>query len=167
MSNNKEWVDNWATKSMNNDHMDILETLSNSWMLRKCYCYYDEYKACGMIKTKIHDLFVHGELQSCDEWKDNFDDCKKWTADKDVEAARRVIRREEKRISDRLKPHHLNNVWDRRSDPPSQEEWSPPLPSYLQKNVNESIIGMESTTDNTIRAQIMNFAASGIPCSIM
>ncbi|QQP42013.1 UPF0545 protein C22orf39 -like protein [Caligus rogercresseyi] len=152
---------------MSTEHEDLTENIPKAWMIRKCYCYHDEYKACTMIKTKIHDIFTHGEVQSCQDWKDNFSDCKSWVSNRDIGAAKRLIAREEKRIADRLMPHHLNDVWERRTSPPSPEEWTPALPSYLQKNVDESIIDYEESMEATFGVKLKSLAATGLNCSIM
>ena len=42
-------------------------------------------------------------MQDCTQWKENFNDCKKWSESADEEAAKRVVERERARIAERLK----------------------------------------------------------------
>lgn len=54
--------------------------------VRKCELYYDEMKECQSYSSQLHQYYVYGEKQSCQNWVDNYADCRKWSTDQDMEA---------------------------------------------------------------------------------
>ena len=44
-----------------------------------------------------------------------------------------LLSRESARVEKRLLAHLSNDVWEQRTRPPSEEEWSPPLPQQLEE----------------------------------
>lgn len=81
---------------------------------------------------------MNGEKPDCSQWKENFEDCQKWSANVDQEAAERVIGREEERVQKRWQGHFENNVWMHRDAPP--EGWNSELPEHLQKASENSYL---------------------------
>ena len=42
----------------------------------------------------------------------------------------------------RLEGHVKNDVWERRSEPPSKEEWNKPLPAYMVDKQERSYLAL-------------------------
>ena len=134
--------DGWEAHPLNKHHRAVLETIPNSWMLRECDVYKDEYKACSSMKGKLYSYYINGKIRGeCDNWKQNYQDCKLWVDNTDESAAKRIIEREEKRIFERLKGHYQNDIWETRSEderPPP--EWNKPLPDHLADASEDSYL---------------------------
>lgn len=133
--------DEWDQHPLNKHHKAVLETIPNSWMLRECAAYKDEYKGCSSLGGKMYMYYIDGKITSCDEWKQNVADCKLWMNNTDKSAAERIIKREEKRIFERLKGHFNNDVWESRTEaerPPA--EWNKPLPEHLADAAENSYL---------------------------
>jgi len=95
----------------------------------------------------------------------------------DEEAAQRIIEREKNRIKIRLEGHYGNNVWEKRDDPPSTEEWNKPLPGYMIERQKQSYLSLyannqskrDEETENqlksmSVQANLVNMAPT---CTIM
>ena len=131
----------WNRLPYNRHHRDTLETLPNSWILRECHVYKDEYTRCSSFRGKLQMYYVNGKITSCEDWKKSYDDCKLWQNNADVDAATRVIQREENRIAERLKGHYENDVWELRNKeerPPP--DWNKPLPEHLADAAEDSYL---------------------------
>ena len=100
-----------------------------------------------------------------------------WTKNSDEEAAQRIIEREKNRIKIRLEGHYGNNVWEKRDDPPSTEEWNKPLPGYMIERQKQSYLSLyannqskrDEETENqlksmSVQANLVNMAPT---CTIM
>lgn len=168
---NKEYKD--LENSLNMEHSELLESEfpDQSWMLRKSQCYYDEYVNCKSWSLRLNQYFIDGEFKDCEkDLLENFKDCEKFEKDKDLSAAGRIIQREQKRIDERLKGHLENDVWERRTEPIPEEEWRKPLPSYIQKNVENSRIRYASNPEYLSDASVSYLISSSQTlsnCSIM
>ena len=131
----------WDLHPLNKHHRTVLESIPKSWMLRECDRYKDEYNGCSSIKGKFYSYYIDGKFSSCDEWKKNYKDCKLWVSNTDKDAAKRVIEREEKRISERLRGHYQNDIWESRAKdeiPPA--DWDKPLPDHLAEAAEDSYL---------------------------
>jgi len=142
-------------ESLNKSHVDVLQTIPDAWMLRECQCYYDELRACQSLKGRFYQFYIDGAQGDCSQWSENHADCKLWTNNADVEAAKRVIGREKERIKERLRGHYENDVWEKRDQPPSKEEWSKPLPQYMVDRQEKSYLTLwakaqENKDDNKL-----------------
>jgi len=124
--------------TLNKTHVDVLSNIKDGWMLRECEVYKDEYKNCTAIRGRFHQFYVHGKALDCSTWEENFQDCKLWTREADLQAAERIISREKERIKQRLVGHYSNNVWEKRDSPP--EDWNKPLPDWLQEKQAKSYL---------------------------
>ena len=62
----------------------------------------------------------------------------KWVLTSLSNMQERIVEREGKRLSARLKGHLENDVWERRSEPP--ENWNAPLPEYLKTRADMSYL---------------------------
>jgi len=129
-------------ESLNKSHVDILLTIPDGWMLRECQSYQDELVACKSFKGKFRQIYIDGETKDCTQWKENNDDCKLWTNNADVDAAKRIIAREKERIVERMRGHYENDVWEKRTEPPSKEEWCAPLPQYMVDKQEKSYLAL-------------------------
>ncbi len=129
-------LEDWATKSMNADHFSELEKLPNYWMVRKCDAYYAELKNCRQWRGRLHQYYVHGKVDSCENWKLNYEDCLSWKTSADPAAVERIVGREKERIADRMRGHLANDVWERRETPPS--DWNKLLSDHLTDAQEES-----------------------------
>eukprot|EP00092_Neocalanus_flemingeri_P031521 GFUD01034232.1.p1 GENE.GFUD01034232.1~~GFUD01034232.1.p1 ORF type:complete len:176 (+),score=57.25 GFUD01034232.1:38-565(+) len=118
-------------EDLNKSHADVLATIQSGWMLRDCQSYYSELKSCESLKGRFYQFYIDGHQGDCTQWSDNHKDCKLWTNSADKEAASRIIDREKDRIKERLRGHYENDVWEKRSTPPPEEEWNKPLPQYM------------------------------------
>ena len=167
-----------APESINKSHIDVLKTIPDAWMLRECQCYHEEAKACKSVKGRFYQYYVHGEIRDCSEWTENHDDCKVrfncgnktslrkifiallqiWTNSADKEAATRIIDREKERIKKRLEGHVKNDVWEKRTEPPSKEEWNKPLPAYMVDKQERSYLALwqksREKNDETIEQEM-------------
>ena len=134
-------VNEWDQHPFIKHHRAVLETIPKSWMLRECQAYKDEYNGCSSMKGKLYMYYINGKITQCDDWKQNYEDCKLWVNNTDKSAAKRVIEREEKRIYERLKGHFENDVWETRTAverPPP--EWNKPLPNHLADAAEDSYL---------------------------
>ena len=150
---------------VNKHHRAVLESIPNSWMLRECEDYKDEYKGCSSMKGKLYMYYHNGKITSCNEWKQNYEDCKLWVDNTDESAAKRIIEREEIRISERLKGHFENDVWESRTPaemPPA--DWNKPLPEHLAQASEDSYLkqyqeSLEEGSDSSGALQLRALAA--------
>lgn len=123
-------------KTINKNHLEILQTLPDGWMLRECESYKKEMKSCYALKSRFYQFYIHGRASDCSNWEESFHDCKSWTRYADLDAANRVIQHEKERIKTRLSGHFENNVWEKRSSPP--EDWEAPLPDWFKERQKTS-----------------------------
>ena len=63
-------------ESVNKSHVDVLQTIPDSWMLRECQCYYDELSSCESMKGRFYQFYIDGKQADCSQWRDNLVDCK-------------------------------------------------------------------------------------------
>ncbi|KAF6035475.1 hypothetical protein EB796_006214 [Bugula neritina] len=55
----------------------------DSWMVRPCVVYEEEYKECNSVSGKFHQRYVHGETLDCSKWYNDWKSCQKYTTTKD------------------------------------------------------------------------------------
>merc|ERR1719383_104018 len=127
-----------APATLNKSHIDKLQTIPDAWILRECDTYKSEMKFCHSVRGRFHQFYIHGKALDCAQWEENFNDCKIWTRDADVDAAKRIIEREKKRIKQRLEGHYTNDIWEKRASPP--EEWNKPLPDWFKAKQDSSFL---------------------------
>ncbi|TRY69966.1 hypothetical protein TCAL_02330 [Tigriopus californicus] len=154
----------------NPTHLEVQKTLSYAWMLRKCDCYNEEYKSCSKLRSRFQQYYIHGEIQSCQNWKENYNDCLSWTRTGDKKFAKQIIEREKARIGQRLRDHLSNDVWELRDEPPA--DFNAPLPPHLADAGEESIFKAydkgESREDySKIVNNPINRMTTNLACSIM
>uniref|UniRef100_A0A1B0BR54 Synaptic plasticity regulator PANTS n=1 Tax=Glossina palpalis gambiensis TaxID=67801 RepID=A0A1B0BR54_9MUSC len=129
---------------------DIKFVLKDSWSIRPCSVYKDEYDDCTSIKARFHQYFIHGESIDCTQWHNDFRNCVQYEESKgnDLTAGQAVINSEEERRLIRFKGHYGNTVWKKRKHPP--EDWSKPLPDWLEKRYENSYLSLKMETESKI-----------------
>uniref|UniRef100_A0A336K5Q7 Synaptic plasticity regulator PANTS n=1 Tax=Culicoides sonorensis TaxID=179676 RepID=A0A336K5Q7_CULSO len=116
--------------------------LPETWSIRPCEVYYDEYKDCKSIKGRFQQYFVNGESDDCTPWKRDYDNCVKFEDSRDLKAARALIESEKKRRYERFKGHYGNDVWQKRKQPP--ENWNSKLPEAISKEYETSYLAQKA-----------------------
>ncbi|XP_023168299.2 UPF0545 protein C22orf39 homolog [Drosophila hydei] len=120
--------ENDETKTSKND-----TKLVDTWAIRPCHLYKDEYDDCSSFKARFHQYFVFGKNTDCSQWLKDFQDCERYQRSNgnDMEAGNAIIKSEEQRRLARLRAHYANDTWTKRKQPP--EDWAKPLPEWLEK----------------------------------
>uniref|UniRef100_A0A1A9VX74 Synaptic plasticity regulator PANTS n=1 Tax=Glossina austeni TaxID=7395 RepID=A0A1A9VX74_GLOAU len=127
---------------------DTKFVLKDSWSIRPCSVYKDEYDDCTSIKARFHQYFIHGESVDCTQWHNDFRNCVRYEESNgnDLAAGQAVIDSEEERRLKRFKGHYGNTVWKKRKNPP--EDWSKPLPDWLEKRYENSYLSLKMETES-------------------
>ncbi|XP_023030129.1 synaptic plasticity regulator PANTS [Leptinotarsa decemlineata] len=118
------------------------EKVEDEWMIRRCAVYDDEYSDCTSFKARFNQYFIFGKTLDCTQWKKDSINCYKWKDNQDLKAANELIESEKNRRKERLLPHYMNDVWEKRKAPP--EDWNKPLPEYLQKEYEYTYLNVKS-----------------------
>lgn len=101
--------------------------------------YKEEYKECKSIRGRFNQHFVFGETLNCDQWRDDYNNCQKYSWLNNKEAAELLIQSEINRRAVRMKAHYDNDIWTKRESPP--EDWSKPLPEFMQGRNQNTYLG--------------------------
>lgn len=109
-----------------------------TWMVRPCEMYKEEYSECTSIKARFHQYFIFGKSVDCSQWKRDFENCVLWRDNHNSNALKEVIQSEEDRRLKRLEGHYKNDVWPKRSEPPA--DWNKPLPERLIKEYENTYL---------------------------
>lgn len=104
--------------------------------------YKDEYKDCKSIRGRFHQYFIYGEYLSCDQWRDDYKNCQKWSWLKNKDAAKAIIQSDLKRKAERIKAHLDNTIWTKRKEPP--EDWAKPLPDWMEKRNENTYLSVKA-----------------------
>lgn len=104
-----------------------------AWMVRPCEWYWDEFKECSRIRSRIHQYFIYGRTQDCSQWNRDYNNCISFRKKKDVDSLNSLIASEEKRVKKRMSNSIRNDVWSYRSSPPTN--WSDPLPEWMEERM--------------------------------
>ncbi|XP_034951384.1 UPF0545 protein C22orf39 homolog [Chelonus insularis] len=107
------------------------ELRENEWMIRPCDQYKYEYKDCRSFLGRFYQYYIDGGNHVCQQWKTDYENCKKWKKNQDEEAFNCLVESEKMHRLARWKGHLNNDVWERRQNPPS--DWNDPLPDYLNE----------------------------------
>ncbi|XP_028313168.1 synaptic plasticity regulator PANTS [Gouania willdenowi] len=103
--------------------MDHSRTTSLSWRPpRTCDDYWSEFKNCKSLRNRFHHYYAHGTSPSCQQWKDDYQNCSAWEKRKDTGAKEALQRSERNRVAEQKK---FIPVWDLRREPPI--DWHLPL----------------------------------------
>lgn len=118
------------------------EVKQNSWKIRPCHIYKDEYKECRSIKGRFQQYFVYGEILDCSSYAADVNDCINFEDKGDYHSAKRIINNEDRRRKDRMQGHLDNDVWNKRSKPP--DDFNKPLPEFITKRYENSYLEMKN-----------------------
>lgn len=103
--------------------------------MRSCDVYKDEYKDCKSLRSRFNQYFIFGEYLNCNQWRDDYNNCQKYSWLGNKEAAVEIIKSELNRRAIRLKAHYDNDIWTKREAPP--DDWARPLPEFMiERNKN-------------------------------
>uniref|UniRef100_A0A1A9WK27 Synaptic plasticity regulator PANTS n=1 Tax=Glossina brevipalpis TaxID=37001 RepID=A0A1A9WK27_9MUSC len=131
------------TEKDENSNDTKLPVLEDSWSIRPCSVYKDEYEECTSIKARFHQYFIHGENTDCTDWHNDYQNCVRYedSNGNDLAAGKAVVHSEEERRKNRFKGHYGNTVWQKRKTPP--EDWAKPLPDWLAKRYENSYLSLK------------------------
>lgn len=116
--------------------------LNSIEQIRDCGVYKDEYKDCKCFRSRFNQYFIFGELLSCEQWREDYNNCQKFSWLDDKEAAKNLIRSELSRKAARFKAHHANDVWTKRDTPPAN--WSAPLPDFIEERNKNTYLAVKA-----------------------
>ncbi|XP_055679747.1 UPF0545 protein C22orf39 homolog [Lutzomyia longipalpis] len=112
------------------------------WASRPCFLYRQEFKDCKSIKGRFHQYFIFGENIDCSQWGRDYENCTKYEEKGDIAAGRELLASEAERRRKRMEAHYANDVWKKRTQPPS--DWNAPLPEWFVKNNENSYLAAKS-----------------------
>ncbi|KAF7491519.1 UPF0545 protein C22orf39 -like protein [Sarcoptes scabiei] len=95
------------------------------WMVRPCEWYKQEYSDCKSIRARVHQYFINGHTDSCEDWQNDYNNCFQYRKTKDPILIRKIIASELIRKEKRFERARENKVWKYRDEPPS--DWNKPL----------------------------------------
>ncbi|XP_068422533.1 synaptic plasticity regulator PANTS [Clinocottus analis] len=89
---------------------------------RACDDYWSELNHCKSLKNHFHHYYTHGTSPPCQQWKEDFDNCREWEKNKSTESKEALQTSERNRVAEQRK---FTPVWELRQDPP--RDWHMPL----------------------------------------
>lgn len=121
------------------------DKLDDTWMIRPCEFYLDEFKECTGVRGRFHQLYTLGHKIDCTKWKEDYNNCVAFQRSNSAADAEKVIANERQRRKERLTGARGNNVWTYRTVPP--ESFSRPLPEHMLRNAVPSLL--DKSTENS------------------
>lgn len=85
---------------------------------------------------------MYGEYLNCDQWRDDYNNCQKWSWFQNKDAALEIIKSEMKRHGERMKAHTDNTTWTKRDKPPN--DWNAPLPDWMEKRNENTFLAFKA-----------------------
>lgn len=85
---------------------------------------------------------MYGENLNCVQWRDDYNNCQKWSWFQNKDAALELIKSEMKRHDERMKAHTDNTTWTKRDRPP--DDWNAPLPDWMEKRNENSFLAFKA-----------------------
>ncbi|XP_060894584.1 UPF0545 protein C22orf39 homolog [Labrus mixtus] len=89
---------------------------------RACDDYWSEFRHCKSLRNHFHHYYTHGTSPSCQQWKEDYKNCREWEKSRSAEAKEALQRSERNRVEEQKK---FTPVWELRRDPP--KDWHMPL----------------------------------------
>uniref|UniRef100_A0A4W6C3E1 Synaptic plasticity regulator PANTS n=1 Tax=Lates calcarifer TaxID=8187 RepID=A0A4W6C3E1_LATCA len=89
---------------------------------RACDNYWSEFRHCKSLWNRFHHYYTYGTSPSCQQWQEDYNNCKEWEKHRDIEAKEALQRSERNRVAEQKK---FTPVWKLRQDPP--RDWHLPL----------------------------------------
>uniref|UniRef100_A0A8D2ZZX8 Synaptic plasticity regulator PANTS n=1 Tax=Scophthalmus maximus TaxID=52904 RepID=A0A8D2ZZX8_SCOMX len=81
-----------------------------------------EFRHCKSFGNIFHHYYTHGTAPSCQQWKEDYKNCREWEKHQGIEAKEALQSSEMNRVAEQRK---FTPVWTMRSNPP--EDWNMPL----------------------------------------
>ncbi|CAF0822328.1 unnamed protein product [Didymodactylos carnosus] len=125
-------------------------SLPNQWLIKSCEEYNDEVKYCRSLRGKLTHRYIHGYKEDCSPKIEAMHNCVYWTQRGDIDNLKELISYEEQRLLRRKHASMMNNVWEYRTEPPS--DWNSPLPEWAVKRAKE--IGEYEVKDKDETSQV-------------
>ncbi|KAJ0019260.1 hypothetical protein NQD34_006829 [Periophthalmus magnuspinnatus] len=89
---------------------------------RVCEDYWSEFRHCKSLLNKFHHYYTYGESPSCQQWSQDYKNCKQWESHKDLKAKEDLQQSERTRVAEQ---QQFTPVWKLRKEPP--KDWHLPL----------------------------------------
>ncbi|CAF0927285.1 unnamed protein product [Adineta steineri] len=115
---------------------DVKNEIPGQWLIKPCEEYNDELSYCRSWRGRLHQRYMLGERKDCAPIAEALHNCMFWLQRKDVQELKNLISYEEDRLIRRKLSAENNDVWQPRTEPPS--DWNAPLPEWARKRA-ESI----------------------------
>lgn len=130
MRDNKENENQALPTNKIKEASSVLDT----WLIRPCEYYQEEYKDCKSMKGRFYEKFIYGEVQTarCEQWLTDYKNCLQYKKNQSLVAADELIASEKERRRVRLLNANNNDVWEYRTSPP--EDWESALPENMTEN---------------------------------
>ncbi|XP_061585505.1 UPF0545 protein C22orf39 homolog [Cololabis saira] len=94
-----------------------------AWRLpRACDDYWSEFKLCKSFKNRFHHYYAHGTAPTCQQWQEDYGNCRQWEKHKSTEAKEALLKSERNRVTEQK---NFTPVWKLRQEPP--KDWYMPL----------------------------------------
>ncbi|XP_033946251.1 synaptic plasticity regulator PANTS [Pseudochaenichthys georgianus] len=89
---------------------------------RACDNYWEEFKHCVSWSNGFHHYYTYGTVPSCQQWKNDYNDCREWEERRSSEAKEALLKSERDRVAEQ---GNFTPVWELRKVPPG--DWHLPL----------------------------------------
>lgn len=89
---------------------------------RACEDYWSEFRHCKSLKNWFHHYYTYGTVPSCQQWKEDYHNCREWEKHRGTEAKEALRRSEKIRVAEQ---RNFIPVWQLRQEPP--RDWHVPL----------------------------------------
>ncbi|KAJ4942605.1 hypothetical protein JOQ06_012459 [Pogonophryne albipinna] len=89
---------------------------------RACDNYWEEFKHCVSWSNGFHHYYTYGTVPSCQQWKNDYNDCREWEERRSAEAKEALLKSERDRVAEQ---GNFTPVWELRKVPPG--DWHLPL----------------------------------------
>nr|XP_024660239.1 UPF0545 protein C22orf39 homolog isoform X1 [Maylandia zebra] len=101
--------------------------VNTSWLRfnkppRACEDYWSEFRHCKSFKNWFHHYYTYGTVPSCQQWKEDYHNCREWEKHRGTEAKEALRRSEKIRVAEQ---RNFIPVWQLRQEPP--RDWHVPL----------------------------------------
>ncbi|CAF0840246.1 unnamed protein product [Adineta ricciae] len=110
---------------------DVKGEIPGQWLIRPCEEYHEELSHCRGWLGRLQQRYMFGEKVDCAPIAEALHHCMFWLQRKDVDSLKKLISYEEDRLIHRKLSLENNDVWQKRSKPPS--DWNAPLPDWAKK----------------------------------
>ncbi|XP_042896271.1 synaptic plasticity regulator PANTS [Parasteatoda tepidariorum] len=136
-----------------------------AWKVRPCEWYLEEYKDCKSLKAQFHQYFIFGERTDCSQWQIDYKNCLQFRKNEDTKFLEPIIESEKERAKLREDAVKLNDVWEYRDRESPPDNWNSPMPDWMLKNKENSLLieTQNKLNEGLVPATIF----TGFSCTIM